>query len=175
VLLLVGGEISGVPQSRTTAHVLPSAKSSCKSVPQYPLPVSGAVGVIMSKEITICGGITKTVPDSKGEVISQTTSDCFRLEESAGWVKVDSLKIGRAFAASVYLPGRGWWITGGVSLGNTEVLGIESPLTSTELMPIEDEDKGDEYKFLVDEPNLPTESGLSHHCLVRSVSFYSFS
>jgi hypothetical protein len=55
---------------------------------------------------------------------------------------VDTLKIGRAFAASVYLPGRGWWITGGVSLGKTELLGIESPLTSTELMPIEDEDKG---------------------------------
>ena len=46
-------------------------------------------------------------------------------------------------------------------------MGIESPLTSTELMPIEDEDKGDEYKFLVDEPNLPVESGLSHHCLIR--------
>ena len=52
-------------------------------------------------------------------------------------------------------------------MGSSEVLGIESPLTSTELMPIEDEEKGEEYKFLADEPNLPTESGLSHHCLVR--------
>ena len=52
-------------------------------------------------------------------------------------------------------------------MGSSEVLGIESPLTSTELMPIEDEEKGEDYKFLADEPNLPTESGLSHHCLVR--------
>ena len=164
---MVGGEVDGVPQTRVTAHVLPGAKSHCKSAPVYPLAITGAVGVIMSKEITICGGLLRTPSDKiKGEIISQTTNACYRLEET-GWVKVDELKIGRAFAASAFLPGRGWWITGGVSMGNTEVLGIESPLTSTELMSIEDEEKGEEYKFLVDEPNLPTESGLSHHCLVR--------
>jgi hypothetical protein len=168
VLLMVGGEVDGVPQTRVTAHVLPGAKSHCKSAPIYPLAITGAVGVIMSKEITICGGLLRTLSDkNKDVIISQTTNACYRLEEDNGWVKVDELKIGRAFAASAFLPGRGWWITGGVSMGNTEVLGIESPLTSTELMPIEDEEKGEEYKFLVDEPNLPTESGLSHHCLVR--------
>lgn len=96
----------------------------------------------------------------------QTVGDCYRLD-SAGWNKVEELKHSRAFAASAYFPGRGWWITGGVSHGIEAVLGLESPLTSTELIPIEDDERGEEYKFLVDEPNLPVETGLSHHCLVR--------
>jgi len=59
VLLLVGGEIAGQPQDRVTAHVLPEAKSNCKSAPQYPVAITGAVGILMSKEITVCGGLIK--------------------------------------------------------------------------------------------------------------------
>ena len=75
VLLLVGGEVSGEPQDRVTAHVLPDAKSSCKSAPAYPMAISGAVGVLMSKEITICGGLIKVEdPKKKGEMVSKTTA-----------------------------------------------------------------------------------------------------
>ena len=74
VLLLVGGEVSGEPQNRVTSHVLPDSKSSCKSAPQYPLSVSGAVGVLMSKEITVCGGLMSLEADKKGEKVSKTTS-----------------------------------------------------------------------------------------------------
>ena len=59
VLLIVGGEIDNVPQNRVTAHVLPDAKSHCKAAPLYPIAVTGAVGIIMSKEITICGGLLR--------------------------------------------------------------------------------------------------------------------
>ena len=75
VLLLVGGEVSGEPLDRVTAHVLPDAKSNCKSAPTYPLAISGAVGVLMSKEITVCGGLIKMDdPNKKGEVVSKTTA-----------------------------------------------------------------------------------------------------
>lgn len=165
-MIVVGGEIDGVHQDRATIHVLPDARSSCEQPAAYPVAVSGAVGVVINKGVTVCGGLLKFIDVNSSEEVLQTVSDCYRLT-SSGWHRMDELKHSRAFAASTFLPGRGWWITGGVNLGDQDVLGLESPLSSTELIPIEDDERAEEYKFLVDEPNLPFETGVSHHCLVR--------
>jgi len=163
---MVGGEINGISLDLVTVHILPGANSKCKTAPPYPIAVSGSVGIVMTNGLTVCGGMLKPRNNKNHSSSLQTVNDCHRLE-SAGWKKVEDLKFSRAFAASAYFPGRGWWITGGISQGTETVIGMESPLISTELVPIEDDERGEEYRFLVDEPNLPIESGLSHHCLVR--------
>jgi len=165
-MIIVGGEIDGVHQNGTTLHVLPDARSICQQPSAYPFAVSGPVGVVIDKGLTVCGGLVKTFDVNSSEEVLQTRSDCYKLTGS-GWSRIDELKHSRAFAASTFLPGRGWWITGGVNYDNQDLFGLESPLSSTELIPIEDDERADEYKFLVDEPNLPQETGLSHHCLVR--------
>jgi hypothetical protein len=169
LLIMIGGEVDGLPLDDVSIHFLSEYDSKCSGPPNYPLKVSGAVGVVVNHALTVCGGSLKNRDDTESSNgnIQKTADECYRLDRD-GWSLVDKLKQSRAFAASIFFPTRGWWITGGISYDHFGKVGERSHLSSTEIIPIFDDDRGDqEYKFLFDEPNLPTEMGLSHHCLVK--------
>lgn len=167
---MIGGEVDDLAMDKVSIHFLTEDDPRCSEPPNYPLKVTGAVGIVVNHALTVCGGSMQKNEDlnesSKGKT-HRTTNDCYRLDPD-GWSLVDKLKQSRAFSASTFFPNRGWWITGGITYEHFDVLGGEKHLlSSTEIIPIFDDDRAEEYKFLVDEPNLPTEMGLSHHCLVK--------
>lgn len=126
-----------------------------KTLIRLPMPMTGGVGTVLQKRLTICGG-------QNDAINVNASANCYRLTNQ-GWNKMQSLSKPRAFAASGWVPKRGWWITGGIN--DNELDGI----STTDLFSIGDTygEESEPKETFISGPVLPEGQGVSHHCLVR--------
>ena len=111
---------------RQTQMLLYQIKNNFIQNFRLPISLTGAVGsVLQSKKIVICGG---QISENKN-----TTSNCYRVSNQGKWEVFAYLSKPRAFSASIWVPRKGWWITGGINY--EELNGI----STTDLYSISDE------------------------------------
>lgn len=155
LVFVAGGEHQGSALADIEVLPLPASEKEprCRTVPELPMGTSGAIGTVLKKRITVCGG-----KDHQSDSVS---AQCLRLTGNYGWMRFATMTKARAFAAAVIVPDLGWWITGG--LNKEEPMGI----TTTELYGNGDafEDLDDDEDHFIYGPALP--EGVSHHCLIR--------
>ena len=98
--------------------VLLKSTSTCKKSADYPLNLSGTVGIFGNGMAFVCGGSPPY------------TSDCFSYDVDVGiWLPQTSMGEERSYAGAVMLNDSHWWITGGYGAGlliSTELYNLES-------------------------------------------------
>ena len=127
---------------------------------RLPQPLTGAVGAVLQKKIAICGG--QTVQNT---TILRQQNACYRVSNQGKWEQFDFMSKPRAFAASIWVPRKGWWITGGINsnepsgISTTDLYSISFRYFST----------SDVQNTFISGPILPI--GVSHHCVVMGETF----
>lgn len=132
---------------------------ACPSIDSLPMGVSGATGTLLLKHVSYCGGQISSTNES-------TLADCYKYT-SDGWVKFSTMTKSRAFAASAWVPRRGWWVTGGMNADERD------GISTTDLFNTGEDDSDEVYgpkptnTFLLG-PILP--EAVSHHCLIKQAN-----
>jgi len=136
-----------------------SRTKACPSIDSLPMGVSGAIGTVLMKHICYCGGQISSTNGS-------TNADCYKYTWD-GWVKFSTMTKPRAFAASAWVPRRGWWVTGGINAFEND------GISTTDLFNTGNDDNDEVYgpkptnTFLLG-PILP--EAVSHHCLIKQAN-----
>ena len=107
-----------------------SSNSTCKNLPNFPVPVAGAIGGLGFKETPIiCGGLQ----------IDNFSNKCYSLKNKE-WVSSYSMNSARVAAAAAQLQDSKLFVSGGIigsdSLNSTEELTEEGWRKNTPFLPV---------------------------------------